>query len=88
MNDASVAISDGTTGSFNPATGQLTITSVGSSVNTNAAPIAFSVSGSALSLSWPADHLGWSLQVQTNAAGAGLSNVHCNPSWSAIALIF
>jgi autotransporter-associated beta strand protein len=60
-NAARVAISDGTTGSFNPATGQLTITSVGSSVNTNAAPIAFSVSGSALSLSWPADHLGWRL---------------------------
>jgi autotransporter-associated beta strand protein len=29
--------------------------------------------GSALQIAWPADHLGWSLQVQTNAAGAGLS---------------
>ena len=29
--------------------------------------------GSSLQIDWPADHLGWSLQVQTNAAGAGLS---------------
>ena len=25
-----------------------------------------------LTLSWPADHRGWHLQVQTNAPGAGL----------------
>ncbi len=29
--------------------------------------------GSSLQIGWPMDHLGWSLQVQTNAAGAGLS---------------
>jgi hypothetical protein len=28
--------------------------------------------GNTLALSWPADHLGWHLQVQTNASGAGL----------------
>ena len=29
--------------------------------------------GSALQIGWPSDHLGWSLQVQTNAVGVGLS---------------
>jgi autotransporter-associated beta strand protein len=31
-----------------------------------------SVSGSTLTLSWPADHLGWHLQMQTNSLGSGL----------------
>jgi autotransporter-associated beta strand protein len=31
------------------------------------------VGGSALQIAWPLDHLGWSLQVQTNAVGGGLS---------------
>jgi hypothetical protein len=30
------------------------------------------VSGNTIALSWPADHLGWQLQVQTNAPGSGL----------------
>jgi hypothetical protein len=30
-------------------------------------------SGNTIGLSWPADHLGWHLQVQTNAPGTGLS---------------
>jgi len=30
------------------------------------------LSGNVLTLSWPADHLGWRLQVQTNSLGAGL----------------
>ena len=29
--------------------------------------------GGLLQIDWPSDHLGWSLQVQTNAAGVGLS---------------
>jgi autotransporter-associated beta strand protein len=29
--------------------------------------------GSSLQIAWPSDHLGWSLQVQTNAVGVGLS---------------
>jgi CubicO group peptidase (beta-lactamase class C family) len=29
-------------------------------------------SNNTLALSWPADHLGWHLQVQTSAPGAGL----------------
>jgi autotransporter-associated beta strand protein len=33
-----------------------------------------SVSGSTLTLSWPADHLGWHLQMQINTLGAGLKS--------------
>jgi len=33
-----------------------------------------SFSGSNLTLTWPADHTGWSLQVQTNSRAVGLSN--------------
>jgi hypothetical protein len=31
------------------------------------------LSGSSFVVSWPADHLGWRLQVQTNSLPAGLS---------------
>ena len=34
--------------------------------------VSMSVSSGALTLSWPADHLGWRLQVQTNTLSAGL----------------
>ena len=49
-----------------------TIDVLGSLVNTNSTNIVFSVSGGNLSLSWPGDHLGWYLQVQTNSLSAGL----------------
>jgi hypothetical protein len=32
-----------------------------------------SVSGNVLTLSWPADHLGWHLEMQTNTLGSGLT---------------
>jgi hypothetical protein len=32
----------------------------------------FGINGGQLQFSWPQDHTGWSLQVQTNAPGAGL----------------
>jgi autotransporter-associated beta strand protein len=44
-----------------------------STVNANPTNITTSVSGNTLTLSWPADHTGWRLLVQTNTAGAGLS---------------
>ncbi len=47
--------------------------SVGGGVNTTPAKIVASASGNQLTLSWPADHIGWTLQSQTNALGAGLS---------------
>ena len=42
-------------------------------VNTNPTNIVATVSGNTLTLSWPADHTGWRLLVETNAVGSGLS---------------
>jgi len=44
-----------------------------SSIATNPTNISFSVSGNQLSLHWPADHLGWWLQSQTNSLSVGLA---------------
>ena len=46
-------------------------------VNTSPTSLAASVSGNVLGLSWPADHIGWRLLVQTNNFAAGISS---NPS--------
>jgi autotransporter-associated beta strand protein len=48
--------------------------SVLASVATNPTNITFSVSSGNLNLSWPADHLGWRLETQTNPRSTGLSN--------------
>ncbi|HEY1787645.1 MAG TPA: immunoglobulin domain-containing protein [Verrucomicrobiae bacterium] len=56
--------------SFNPTNGVL---SVVTGVAINPTNITFSVSGGNLNLSWPANHLGWLLQVQTNTVAKGLS---------------
>ncbi len=42
-------------------------------VNTNPTNIVFSVTGNQLTLSWPADHLGWTLEAQTNRLSVGIS---------------
>ncbi len=55
---------------FNATSGTL---SVVQGVNLTPTNIIFSVSGGNLNMSWPADHLGWSLQVQTNSLAKGLS---------------
>jgi autotransporter-associated beta strand protein len=44
-----------------------------SPVNITPTNLTFSVSDGNLNLSWPADHIGWSLQVQTNSLSVGLS---------------
>jgi autotransporter-associated beta strand protein len=49
-----------------------TITAV-STVNTTPADIEVAVSGNQMTLSWPADRTGWTLQTQTNALATGLS---------------
>ncbi len=42
-------------------------------VSTTPIPMGWQCIGQQLRLSWPADHIGWSLQAQTNPPGAGLS---------------
>jgi hypothetical protein len=42
--------------------------------------LAFQMGSNPLRLSWPADHTGWRLQIQTNAADLGLST-----NWTAVA---
>jgi hypothetical protein len=51
--------------------------------NYNPTNITFSVSGNTLHLSWPADHIGWQLSVQTNNLTNGLSGNKSD--WSIIA---
>jgi fibronectin-binding autotransporter adhesin len=46
--------------------------SVGNGVNTSPTNITSVVNGTSLELSWPADHIGWRLQVQTNSLSTGL----------------
>jgi len=47
---------------------------VGSTVNTTPTNIVSSISGNQLTLSWPASHIGWSLQTQTNSRSVGLNS--------------
>jgi autotransporter-associated beta strand protein len=49
------------------------VLSVVSPVATNPTNLTFSVSGTNLTLSWPGDHTGWRLVMQTNHLAAGLS---------------
>jgi hypothetical protein len=42
-------------------------------VNLNPTSIAFAVSGNQLTLSWPADHTGWELEIQTNSLAVGIN---------------
>jgi len=42
-------------------------------VYTNATNITYSINGNSLLLSWPADHLGWRLLLQTNNLATGVS---------------
>jgi autotransporter-associated beta strand protein len=64
-------------GTYNSTTGAPFITGTGSllvqPIATNPTNITMSVAGSTLSLSWPADHLGWILQQQINGLSVGIS---------------
>jgi hypothetical protein len=64
-------------GVYNSTTSPSYITGLGSlliesAVATNPTNIVVSVSGGNLVLSWPADHIGWHLQAQTNSLSTGL----------------
>jgi autotransporter-associated beta strand protein len=50
-----------------------------SPVNLTPTNLTFSVSGNTMNLSWPASHLGWRLQAQTNSLSVGVNN-----NWVAI----
>lgn len=63
------ALNPGLAWNFNPTSGVL---SVFQTVATNPTNITYTASGGNLTLSWPADHTGWRLQVQTNAPNTGL----------------
>jgi autotransporter-associated beta strand protein len=53
---------------------------IGTSIASYATNLTAAVSGSTLTVSWPATHLGWILQAQTNGLGAGLG-----ANWSDVA---
>ena len=62
--------------------GRITVATVADLVNTNSTNITASVNGGNLTLSWPADHTGWTLQIQTNTLGQGLGTNWVNMSGS------
>jgi fibronectin-binding autotransporter adhesin len=68
--------------------GKITVASVGNIVNPNPTNITASVTGTNLTLSWPSDHIGWLLQVQTNTLATGLQANWVNvPSSSATNIV-
>jgi len=46
-----------------------------SGIATNPTNIVFNVSGGQITLSWPADHTGWTLEAQTNLLSTGLNGI-------------
>lgn len=77
-NVAAVKFDFGTPASENGYCGYAAIALFGAPVpvvvppSTNPTNLIFQIVGSGLALSWPRDHLGWRLQVQTNNLNAGL----------------
>jgi Concanavalin A-like lectin/glucanases superfamily len=53
-------------------------------VNTTPTNLVFAITNNVLYLSWPANHIGWQLQAQTNKASVGISTnwANYNPSTS------
>ena len=54
------------------ANGSITVLSTTTLLNANPTNINVSVSGGNLTLFWPPDHTGWTLQAQTNSLAKGL----------------
>ncbi|MGH8024043.1 MAG: LamG-like jellyroll fold domain-containing protein, partial [Limisphaerales bacterium] len=54
--------------------------SIVSPINPNPTNIVFSVINNELTLTWPSDHTGWTLQAQTNSLAAGIST-----NWATVA---
>jgi len=73
------ALASGLTWNWEPAAGALAVVST---VNLSPTNVTATASGSTLTLTWPADHTGWRLQVQTNNLPAGISG---NPAdWGTV----
>lgn len=66
-------LASGATASLSSINNEVYLAVVGG-VNTNPSVLTNSVSGNVLTLSWPTDHLGWRLQVQTNSLSVGITN--------------
>jgi autotransporter-associated beta strand protein len=60
--------------------GSIKVLTVSTPVNTTPTNIVFSTAGGSLNLSWPADHIGWRLQSQTNTLSGGLTT-----NWTTVA---
>ena len=65
------ALGTGLAWHWNPTAGTLAVVSP---VNTTPTNLTATVAGNVLTLSWPADHTGWRLLVQTNSLAAGISS--------------
>jgi hypothetical protein len=61
-NFATIADTSGATWSFNPATGVATVLTPPPTINPSRTNIVTAVSGNQLTMSWPVDHTGWTLQ--------------------------
>ena len=75
------ALGGGLSWNWNPTTGILSV--VGSSVNTTPTNLISSASGGNLTMSWPGDHIGWTLHGQTNTRSVGLNTNWFNVAGSA-----
>lgn len=56
---------------------------VGSAINSNPTNIVYGITNNQVYLSWPSDHTGWTLQIQTNRLSVGLSTNWVNVAGSA-----
>jgi hypothetical protein len=61
----------------------LRVASVYSPVNLTPTNLVATVTDGSLTLTWPADHTGWTLQAQTNALSTGLGTNWVNVAGSA-----
>jgi polygalacturonase len=55
------------------AAGQIKVRLTAAPLAVNPVPISFELSTNQLQLTWPMDHLGWHLEIQTNALSTGLN---------------
>lgn len=76
------ALGSGLAWNWNPAAGTLSVIDAGSGPATNPTNIVASVAGNQLTLTWPASHIGWTLQAQTNSLATGL--VSASNAWHSL----